>query len=247
MTYMNKMGSEVIEATNYLEGFSYTDKSRKMWKIIRGVPNGDVYTGIQGTSALGVNNHQENWVMINRFLDKEEEYDKDFSLAVLVASASNPKGSKQVRNHYDANKKGLESKRKRLAIMGRRDHKEWTPQGWSVPVDTTEDLLEELDRQMDGKKDKHDVFMEQYYQELRDRSAKRAQEAEERIKSYREARGDDDLLITGTQRALTPEEARDLMARRSETFTNVPSETSASPEDKDRFIKKVGSRVLTGR
>ena len=41
----------------------------------------------------------------------------------------------------------------------------WSEENWSVPVDTTEELLAELDRQMAGLKDKHDRFIDAYMED----------------------------------------------------------------------------------
>lgn len=40
---------------------------------------------------------------------------------------------------------------------------------WSAPVDTVTDLVSELERQMVGIKDKHDIFMEKFYDSLRNK------------------------------------------------------------------------------
>ena len=65
-------------------------------------------------------------------------------------------------------------------LLGRpgieRHLKNWLDQGWSLPVDTAEELVAELERQMQGYKDRHDKFIDAYlaqwpqYQELLDPS-----------------------------------------------------------------------------
>jgi len=42
----------------------------------------------------------------------------------------------------------------------------WRPEGWATPVGTAEELLVELERQMAGQKDKHDLFIEGYLKSL---------------------------------------------------------------------------------
>lgn len=41
---------------------------------------------------------------------------------------------------------------------------------WSLPVDTTENIVAELNRQVAGVKDKHDIFFEHVYAEIRERT-----------------------------------------------------------------------------
>lgn len=43
---------------------------------------------------------------------------------------------------------------------------EWTPNGWAVPVDTFQALVDELLRQIGGDKDLHDRFIESYIKKL---------------------------------------------------------------------------------
>jgi hypothetical protein len=44
----------------------------------------------------------------------------------------------------------------------RRRRIDWSENGWAVSVDTAQELLEELDRQMTGLKDRHDRAIDQY-------------------------------------------------------------------------------------
>jgi len=238
--------NDTFDATKYLEGFSYTDTSRAHWKTAKGlIASPDLYTGIPGISNLGLNIHQENWSIINKALDEEERYNQFFSMALLVASASNPKGTKQIRSRHDSQLKNVEDRRKRLAEAGYIDVKAWRPEGWAAPVDSAEELVAELERQMEGKKDKHDVFMENYMKKLRENAQARVKEAKEHIERAKALHGDDNVFITGEHRVATPEELSKAAVKKS-TLVKVHGEES-SAEDKDRFIKKVGGRVLTAR
>jgi len=38
----------------------------------------------------------------------------------------------------------------------------WSPNGWSVPVNTAVELVAELERQLAGFTDKHDIFIEEF-------------------------------------------------------------------------------------
>jgi hypothetical protein len=244
MTRLNDVRIIVYDSLKYLEGFSYTNFSRNMWKSLRNnLPSSSEFTGIPGTSEMGMNVHQESWVMINRSLDYEEEYNKDFSLAVLVASASNPKGSRHIRSQHDSMTKGIEDRRKKLAQEGFIDTTKWTPEGWAAPVDTAEELVAELNRQMTGQKDKHDIFMDNYLKKIREEAERKTREAEERIKRFQE--GHDNVLIDGSQRALTVAETKELMNRKRPNTVMVADEEKTSPEDHEKFHKKIGARVLT--
>ena len=248
MAELNKMREESYEVLRYMEGFCYTSESRRTWKSFMGIPpNTESVTGIPGTSLIGMNVHQDHWMYINRTLDEEEKYDREFSLSLFVASASNPKGAKQTRSQHDSHVKSMEDHRKKLAEVGYIDTKNWSDSGWASSVDTAEELVAELDRQMKGMKDRHDRFIENHLKKIKDEAEKRTKEAEDRIKASRALMsGEPDLTVS--QRALTAEEtARMVYGRQRPVRTTVRSEEIVNGEDSDRIVRKMGSRILTAR
>jgi len=241
---LNQLRLSAYESLKYIEGFSYTTIARNTWRALNNnLPSCTEFTGIPGTSEMGINVHQESWIVINRSMDFEEEYNKEFSMALLIASSTNSKGARHVRNQHDSAKNLALDRRKKLAKEGCIDTRKWTPEGWAAPVDTAEELVAELERQMTGQKDKHDLFMEKYMNSLKEQARKKTQEAEERIKRSQEGR--DNVLIDGSQRQLTQEETKKLNLKQS-TYIDVPEEI-VSEEDKNKFYKKIGARVLTGK
>lgn len=248
---INKLWTVSYDSIKYLEGFTYTQSSRRMWKVMGNVhPNDSRFTGVAGTEFLGLNVHQENWSYINRMLDREEDYEQQFTLAILQASATNPKGSKQIRAKHDSQAEALEGKRNKLATIGYQERSNWKPDGWAAPVDTAEDLVEELERQMSGVKDKHDIFMENYIKKIRENSDARAQEAQRKIEEYRKSLTEDDLPLTGSQRVLTPEEVKKRIKvgkSKRDHVAVLDDGERMTQEDKSRYINKVGNKVLTSR
>jgi len=244
--HLSDIRDQAFDSISFLEGFTYTKHSRRMWKIVKDSnPNAVEITGIPGTNLLGLNAHQQSWVYINRSLDEEEDYNNRYSMALLIASASNYKGVRTLRSRFDASVKSTEEHRKRLAVLGKTEGRAWTPEGWAAPVDTVQELVAELDRQMHGVKDKHDVFIENYLAKMREKAEHRAREVEEKIKKAREGR--EESLITITQKALTPEETVELMKKRRSNTVKVRDEDTATPQDKDRFLRKISNRMITAR
>jgi hypothetical protein len=241
---LNTLRKDSYDSLRYLEGFLYTRQSRKTWQSLNGVlPSSTEATGIPGTGSLGLNIFQENWVSVNKSMDVEEQHNRDFYLALMVASASNPKGSRSIRNNHETQAHSIEERREKLARVGFIDTKDWSEEGWAAPVDTAEELVAELERQMAGKKDRHDIFMEKYLNGLREEADRRAKAAEERLKKARESY--DNVFIMGDQRELTPEETKELMGRKTPTVVSVKDEGEVNPEDQNKFYNKIGKRVLT--
>lgn len=239
-----------MEAIEFLEGFSYTERSRRIWRhVCNSYPSSVDFTGIPGTDKMGINVYQENWILMNKMMDSEEKYNKDFSRALFVASASNPKGVRSVRSKFDANVQRTDERRKRIAKLGSLKKRAWSPDKWSAPVDTAEELVEELMRQMSGKKDRHDKFIEKHMDKVRQRAEKERQKVQEKVEAARKRREEegDVLPVSVSQRPLTPEEAKELENRKTPNVAIVKAKESEMQDEKNRFYKKIGSKVLTSR
>jgi hypothetical protein len=235
-----------FEVFKFLEGFCYTGRSRTLWRVYNNnPPNLDELTGIPGTGKMGLNVHQESWINVNRALDDEDVYNQQFNFALLIASSNNPKGARQIRGKYDSNMKIQEDRRVKLAEEGYIDvERIWRPDGWALPTDTAEELVAELERQMTGKKDKHDLFIENHLKRLRNEAARRTKEAEDRIKAFRKEGMPD---FDGFQRALTPEEMKEMMTSQKNPSGIVSVLENDSSKQGDKFLSKIGSKIITGK
>jgi hypothetical protein len=73
---VNGLWTASYDSLKFLEGFTYTQGSRRIWRVLRdNSPNQSGFTGVLGTEGLGLNVHQENWIYINRIMDDEEVLD----------------------------------------------------------------------------------------------------------------------------------------------------------------------------
>lgn len=243
-----KLRNTSMDAIEFVEGFCYTGRSRRIWKHLgNSYPSREEFTGILGTSRLGINVLQENWMLINKMLDEEEKYNRDFSRSLFVASASNPKGVRSVRSKFDSNIQLVEKRRKKLAQLGSIKKQEWSPKKWSAPVDTAEELVAELMRQMSGKKDKHDLFIDKHMQKIRERTEEKTLKIKQKLEEARKRRPQDVLPLTVSQRPLTAEETEKLNSRKINNLVIVNDMKDERQKEEDRIYKKIGSKVLTGR
>ena len=224
-------------ALEFVEGFSYAFQYRRLWKIL-GL---NFLSGIAGSENLGLNVFQENWIYLNKTLDEEEAYNQQFSFAVLIASASNAKGAKQLRAKHDASLQTMEDKRKKLSREGPIKSTNWTAMGWAAPVDTAEELVAELERQMHGLK-----VIDDYLHQLEKNAEEHNRKAQEKIEESNK-KHEGEKPLSGEQRVLTPKEMSELMSQKSNNLIILPPEDVATPEDKERYLSKVGGKVLTGR
>lgn len=180
------------------EGFSYSPRARYLWKERRGqpLPKEDL-TGIAGTNALGKSHISEVWSLINMALDTEEEESREINRVMFLASSNNPKGVKKIRANMDTQNEMKENERKSLIEFGSEAHKRiikhqnMSADQWSSELLTVEDIVEELERQMHGVKDKHDLFMEDYFEKVRLEKEKEKEERQKQLEELRRNRAPD--------------------------------------------------------
>lgn len=240
---------EYIDSLEYLEGFFYTDKSRHLWKFFD-VNNRDKYWGVAGLCNVGMNTVQENWIAVNKNLDAEEVYARDFNLSLIVASAYNGKGAKSMSKSFEARQKELEELRCEIARYGydknREKEEKKVADGWSAPLRTREDLVKELYREMRGEKDKHDLFIEGWMQQQKDKADEAKKLAEDRQREFREKfESIGPEFIEGSRPVSAAEMKKVIEARKDKETGAVPYMTSVEGlDDKERFLKKISATVI---
>jgi len=245
---LQKLNAEYVESLNFLEGFCYTSKSRHIWKVLN-LYDREIYVGLKGINEMGINSAQENWIVINKSLDDEDTYNREFANAILITSSMSPKGAKQVSKTYEQQRDELEEIRRQIAKYGydkRRREEESKKDRWTAEVKTKEDLVRELYRQMEGKKDRHDLFMEHWLNKQKEKAEAAKREAEERQRRYRERLEQIDFTELEGSRPVSVEEMELVLqkskAKKEKTSTYMSS--TASSDHKDRFIKKVSQTVI---
>jgi hypothetical protein len=248
LTDTNDLHKEYIDSLDFLEGFCYTDRSRVLWNIYRGVNSLNFY-GIEGSDKIGINSTQESWVAINQQLDSEEEYNKEFRLSLMVASSMNSKGCKSIENKYEFHKTELEELRKDIAKYGydkrRILKKKEEKDGWAVPLKTREDIVRELNREMSGNIDKHDAFIDNWIKEQKEKSEEAKRLLEEKQKAYRvKLNKDIDFTKMEDSRIATPEEVKKLMSKKVIPGVVRPSDPLEKKYSNEDVIKKVSGTVI---
>jgi hypothetical protein len=250
---IQKLNSEYLEVIKFLEGFCYTDRSRYLWKVFD-VNSRSRYLGISGLDNVGMNSVQDNWVAINSKLDDEEAYGRDLNFALLVASSMNPKGSKTLSKNYDAHKKEIDELREDIAKYGydrKRIEEQQKKAEWSAPIKGKEDLVRELYRQMSGKKDKHDLFIDSWMKEQKATAERAKAAAEARQQEFRDKLKDVDLSTLEPSRPISTAELNKRLAAKKLTskdkFAGQPMVLEDAGEMKERYLKKMSSTIISKR
>jgi hypothetical protein len=251
ITQSNTLFNEYTESLKCMEGFCYTDRSRNLWSIFsdRTAAHNGSYFGIEGLENVGLNSTQENWILINKQLDSEEAYNLQFRFSIMIASSTNPKGCKQIESQFEVHKEELEELRKDIAKYGhdkkRAAKKKEENEGWASKLNSREDMVRELNRQMTGEKDKHDVYMENWFKQQRDMVEDAKISSQEKQKAFRaKLEKDVDFSKVENSRMATPEEVDRLIKKRVIKGIEQPSDPLEVKYSKEDVIRKSSSTII---
>lgn len=243
---VNALNEIYIDAIDFLEGFCYTQKSRYLWRVLD-LYNRDAFTGIEGSNLVGMNSVQENWIAINKKLDDEEDYGKDFQIGLMITASNNHKSAKKISRNYDFHKKELDELRAEIAKYGynkRRVEEQKKKAQWAPPVSSREDLVRELYKQMRGEKDRHDLFIEEWVKKERQKAEEAKKKAEQRQQDFRKKIQEVDDLEREDSRAVSPEEMKKVMEERKDKRSDNYMSAYEKSDQTERFMKKISSRVI---
>jgi len=235
-----------------IDGFVLSNRSRVLWRLKgRRSEITDESTGIWGASYVGVSEYADAWAIANSSLDEEEAYEGRLQDAMYIASASNPKGVQKTHQKMESRRKMREEEISILVKYGSLAHKDLiegnsvdSKDTWAASLSTTKDLVDELNRQMTGKKDRHDLFMEDYLGTLRKAMLERKKKEEEELAEIRANRVENPNFSGSF--ALTEEELEALKRGEADLYSLAAKRLEASPLE-ETPSSKVGKRVLRPR
>ena len=180
----NRLG----EALARVEAFCYEDFSRALWRMGNHQAPSQHAWGIAGASLThGMNAVQRIWTAYNVAEDARQRWDREWSAARFIASATNSKGVSRIASRDESERKLEEERRAGViaATYARITGRLVGEQNGTVLYRSVsaEELVEEMDRWVRGEKDPHDVAVDAYKDSIRarfesDRAAHEARMAE---------------------------------------------------------------------
>ena len=250
---LSTLNKRYSDSLRFFEGYCHTMDSRYLWNAIGKDGLKLNYTGTKGIENVGINSAQENWMIINRELDEELVYDRDFNLSILIASSMNPKGAKQISGNYKKQRDELLEVREEIAKYGydkKRITEKKKEDGWAQPIKSKSDLVRELYRQMRGEKDRHDLFIEQWMEEQKRKAEAAKNAVKERQKEYREKLEEIDLSTVEQSRPVSLEEIEKIKDKKKNKKKEVNGESFMTAyedvDKKGRFLKKISTKIIKG-
>lgn len=164
--HLNRKAQQELQ---HVTPYCYGDKSRQKWKSMRSMmPNDPSMTGIEGTGRLGLNQHQEMWITMNRQEDRLGDHERQWELHAFQASAWNSEGITKVRRKKNKRKRKREEKREALyKSKGRADVSEKKGE-IHIHQDSAEDLLDQMERANEGVQDLHDKVVAKHERNIKE-------------------------------------------------------------------------------
>jgi hypothetical protein len=130
----------------------------------------------------GLNDYQKFWISLNIREDQRDKFEDDYQLAKFSASFWDPKAVKKIDNMDKVKREEEQERRKKIKTIGTAYERPYDP------TSTREGIIEELEKQMQGIKDEHDLAVEEHERRMRLNMLKQMSELkqmqEERKKTF---------------------------------------------------------------
>lgn len=241
------LNEDYMEAMRSLEGFCYTDRSRYLWKALQGQPVGN-RSPWPGSERAGVGVAYETWVLLNQRMDEEDTYTRELNLALLIAGSMNGKASRGISKQHEQHQQEVTELRKEIAKYGhdkRRIEEETKKDRWTASVNTREDLVRQLYREMTGVKDRHDLFMDKWIERQRTTAKEVEESLVQKQQQYRTEIQKMDLTKLEDSRPVSLEDIQKIRAGNGSKAGVVEgiSSTEETPMQ-EKFMSKVGAKII---
>lgn len=249
MSEINRRASNAVSLT---ECYAMERYSRYRWYQLQGMDmTATAVSGVSGTDRLGLNWAQLVWRALNRIEDLNDLQEQEWEHAKFVGSCMAGKGiSKVYQQDNDRRRKAKEEqlarkdKLLRQVLLGEKLADDGSAGGAvMVAARTVEELASQLERDLRGEKDWHDLVVDEHERRIREGYNHRRRQLEEMARSREEEFGGKTLFGGTDMRGLTPAQVHDhLLRRREQDAQNRTAE--AWPELHDEKLRGVMDRYV---
>lgn len=258
VTYLSDINRRASRAVVLTEAYSMELISRLRWAQMRGIDmTGTAVTGLQGTQMLGMNWGQLTWRAANHYEDQRDNSEREWENAKFVASAMAGKGMSRV---HSQDKRRREKEREerverrdrilRFALLGESMDKDANKGAPIKVARTVEELATQLERDLKGEKDWHDMVVEAHERRANDERDQRSEHIRQLQANFDAEYGPRQLVGNTQMQGLTAEEVKFQIERRRQINAQRLA-AQAHPEFSEQrasdFADKWGSVQRTNR
>jgi len=259
---ISEINRRANRAVRLSEVYSMEPSSRMRWAQYHNLDlTSPAITGVVGTERLGLNWGQLTWRAVNFFEDRRGASEQAWENAKFVASSmAGSKGMSKV-NAQDKQRREREEKERftqrdkilREVVLGEArssDAKKGAP---VKAAQTVEELASQLEKDLRGEKDFHDMVVDAHERRIRDAQQQRQQQLQ-KLRNAHVKRFGDKPVIGGMDSfmGLTPDEVQKRIDQRRERTVRRLAAAEARPSEYDpklaKFHEKWSSaKTLDGR
>jgi hypothetical protein len=150
------LNNRLRETTTEIEDFVDTPESSYLWEIFQHSNK------IDGMDKVGLSIPTQYWVVAMTAKEQNKWIDAAHDIGIMVGSFFSPKAAKQLYQSKQAKEDNRQEERKLVRELKAREK---GPQQLTKPITTNEDLMEQLQNQVAGVRDEHDITVEKWEQE----------------------------------------------------------------------------------
>lgn len=255
MSEVNRRASRAVVLT---EVYSLETTSRLRWSQHHKVDlTSPAVTGFAGTQNLGMNWAQLTWRAVNYYEDQREVIEREWENAKFIAGAfAGSKGlspinsqDKQRREREQSERSSRRDRILRSVVMGEDVSQEGAKKGAPMKAArTVEELADQLEKDLRGEKDWHDLVIEAHDRRIREEREEREQKLRDLREQHVSKYGDNPVFGGTEVLGLSQEDvASRIQERRKRAARNLSSQRPNIHDPKiDRFHQKWANLQRTG-
>lgn len=256
--YMSEVNRRATNAVTLTEAYTMEQTSRFKWAQLQGL---DLMmpscTGISGTEVLGLNYAQLVWRALNYFEDTKEAAEREWDNAKFIGSCS---AGKEIQKVFNQDKERRRKEREarlerrdrllRQVILGEDPDSPEANGTVKIVARTVEELAKQLEKDLRGEKDWHDLVVEAEHERMnavvRDRRERSNAMMRERIVQEGER---ETMAYSSASEGLTPQEVQHRLLRRRQIEAQKAATKMVRPDMDPRleaFLDKYDSTLEDG-
>jgi hypothetical protein len=239
--YLSELNRRASRAVLLSEVFAMESTSRHRWSQYQGMDlTSPAVTGIRGTEYLGLNWGQLAWRAFNYFEDMKVQMEVDWENTKFVASSMAGKGMNKIHSQDKTRRKSEMMERRerkdkilRLAVLGEPFEDSKKDSAQLKVARTVEELTDQLERDLKGEKDWHDMVIADHERRLKEEYEAKSQRLKDLAAAHLAEYGESRLAGSTDRQGLSKAQVEERVQRRRQLMAQRLAQGIVYPELQD--------------
>lgn len=251
--YLSEVNRRATNAVTITEAYVMEQSSRFRWAQLQGLDlMSPTCTGVPGTEVLGLNYAQLVWRALNVFEDIRDTAEREWDNAKFIGSCFAGKEIQKIYNQ-DKDRRRKEKEQRverrdkllRQVLLGERPDGPEQGRQIKIVARTVEELAKQLESDLRGEKDWHDLVVEAEERRMHDQIRQRREKINDMVRERARVDGGREVSAqTLIAEGLTPQEVQQRITRRKQLEAQKAASRMVFPEMNDprleNFLSKYG-------